>query len=115
MQERGHQVDETLAHGCIKIERVPIGRTVDAVPPVREEGGTTILPIVGEVVVVERRLILKEKVRIRRVRSTEHHRETVLLRKQDAMITRNEAAPQQAGDVRLVFGTEHNFIQERTP
>ena len=68
-QEHEHLVDEALALERIEIDRVLIGRTVDAVPPVQEEGGTTILPVVEEVVVVERRLILKEEVRIRRVRS----------------------------------------------
>jgi len=108
-------VDEALTHERVEIERVPIGCTVEAVPPIREEGDTTILPVVEEVVVVEHRLVLKEEVRIRRLRSTERHQQVVTLRTQDAVITRTEAAPQPAGDVRPALGTEHNFIQERTP
>ena len=80
-------VDEALTHERVEVEHVPIGRTVEAVPPVREEGDTTILSVVEEVVVVERRLVLKEEIRIRRLRSTEQHRETVLLRTQEAAIT----------------------------
>ncbi len=114
-QEHEQLVDEALTHERVEIERVPIGRTVEAVPPIREEGDTTILPVVEEVVVVERRLVLKEEVRIRRLRSTERHQEAVKLRTQDAVITRTEAAPQPAGDVCPALGTEHNFIQERTP
>ncbi len=97
-------VDEVLTHERVEIERVPIGRTVEAVPPIREEGDTTILPVVVEVVVVERRLVLKEEVRIRRLRSTERHQQVVTLRTQDAVITRTEAAPQPAGDVRPALG-----------
>lgn len=89
-------VDEALTQERIEVERVPIGRTVDAVPPIREEGDTTVMPVVEEVVVVERRLVLKEEVRIRRVRSTEQHREMVVLRTQEAVITRVEAGPQLA-------------------
>lgn len=96
--EREHLVDEALTHERVEIERVPIGRTVEAVPPIREEGDTTIMPVVEEVVVIERRLVLKEEIRIRRVRSTEHHRETVVLRTQDAVITRDEAGVHTAGD-----------------
>jgi len=96
--EHEHIVDEALRHERVEIERVPVGRTVDAVPPVREEGDTTIVPVVQEVVVVERRLVLKEEIHIRRVRSTEHHRESVVLRKQDAVITRAEAELQPDGD-----------------
>jgi stress response protein YsnF len=76
-------VDEQLTHEQIEVERVPIGRPVDAAPPVREEGDTTIMSVVEEIVVVERRLILKEEVHIRRVRVGERHRETVMVRKQD--------------------------------
>ncbi len=90
-REHEQLVDEALTQERIEVERVPVGRTVDAVPPIREEGDTTVMPVVEEVVVVERRLVLKEEVRIRRVRSTERHRETVVLRTQEAVITRAEA------------------------
>ena len=105
-REHEQLVDEALAHERVEIERVAICRTVDAVPPVREEGDTTIMPVVEEVVVVERRLVLKEEIRIRRVRSTEHHRESVVLRTQDAVITRVEAGQQSAGDARRSLGTD---------
>jgi stress response protein YsnF len=83
-------VDETLNHERVEIDRIPIGRQVDAVPPVRQEGDTTILSVVEESIVVERRLILKEEVRIRRLHIMERHQETVPLRKQEAVITRIE-------------------------
>lgn len=85
---REQRIDEQLTHERVEIERVPIGRYVEAVPPVKEEGDLTILPVVEEVVVVERRLLLREEVRIRRVRTTERHVETVQLREQDAVVTR---------------------------
>src|SRR6195952_6146140 len=59
-----HLIDELLAHEKVEIERVVIGRPVDAVPPVREEGDTTVISVVEEVVVVERRLVLKEEIRM---------------------------------------------------
>jgi uncharacterized protein (TIGR02271 family) len=83
-------VDETLDHERVEIDRVPIGRPVDAIPPVRQEGDTTILSVVEETIVVKRRLILKEEVRIRRLHVSEHHQEAVVLRKQEAVITRVE-------------------------
>jgi hypothetical protein len=39
-------------------------------------------------VVVERRLMLKEELHIKRVRTTEQHQETVMLRRQEAVVTR---------------------------
>jgi stress response protein YsnF len=112
-REREHLVDEVLSHVRVEIEHVPIGRQVEAVPPVREEGNTTILPVVEEVVVVERRLILKEEIRITRVHATEHHRESVMLREQDAVITRTEAGPHAAGKAPLPLGTNSStYAQE---
>ena len=87
---RDHHIDEPLLHSRVEVERVPIGRTVAAIPPVREEGDTTILPVVEEVIVVERRLILKEEVHVRRVQVAEHHTETVTTREQTAEICRTK-------------------------
>jgi stress response protein YsnF len=85
-----HLIDEALVRERVEIERVAIGRPVDTIPPVREEGDTTVISVIEEVVVVERRLILKEEIRLRRVRTTERHRETVVLREQQAVIERAE-------------------------
>jgi stress response protein YsnF len=85
-----HLVDEALTRERIEVERVAVGRPIDAVPPVREEGDTTVISVVEEVLVVERRLVLKEEIRLRRVRTTEQHRETVTLREQQAVIERSE-------------------------
>jgi uncharacterized protein (TIGR02271 family) len=97
---RDHHIDEPLSHNRVQIERVPIGRTVVAVPPVREEGDTTILPVVEEVIVVDRRLILKEEVHIRRVQVAERHTETVTTREQTAEIYRTEADSLQSENSR---------------
>lgn len=81
-------VEEQLVHERIEIVRVPIGRVVETVPDVRQDGDVTILPVVEEEIVVQRRLILKEEVHLRRVSVAEMHRETIVLREQDAVITR---------------------------
>ena len=83
-------VDKMLNHERVEIDRLPLGRPVDEIPPVRQEGETTILPVVEEIIVVRRRLILKEEVRIKRLHVSERHQEAVVLRKQEAVITRME-------------------------
>ena len=70
--------------------RIAVGLPVDAVPPVREEGDITVIPVVEEVLVVERRLVLKEEIHLRRVRTIKQHRETVTLREQHAVIERTD-------------------------
>ena len=84
---------ETLAQQQVKIDRIPIGKLIDAVPKIRKEGDAIIIPIVEEIPVVEHRLVLIEEVRVRRVRSKENHRQRVTLRCQKAVITRDPAEP----------------------
>jgi stress response protein YsnF len=87
---REQLIDEELTHVRVEIERVPIDRTVEVMPLTRQEGDITIIPVVEEIVVVERRLVLKEEVRVRRVSTKEQHQETVVLRQQEAVVTREE-------------------------
>jgi uncharacterized protein (TIGR02271 family) len=88
--EREALVDEDLAHERVEIETVPVNLQIDAVPQVHQDGDITIVPVVEERLVVRRRLMLKEEVRIRRVRSTERHQETVKLRYQEAVVMRQK-------------------------
>jgi hypothetical protein len=61
-------IDENLARERVEIETIFVGLRIDAVPNILQEGDTTIVPVVEEILVVERRLILKEEIRIKRVR-----------------------------------------------
>jgi uncharacterized protein (TIGR02271 family) len=81
-------VDELLSRENVEIERTQMDRPVDAMPAVREEKDAIVIPVVEEVLKIERRLILKEEVRIRRVKGTERHQERVVLRKQEAVVNR---------------------------
>ncbi|HUC69339.1 MAG TPA: DUF2382 domain-containing protein [Stellaceae bacterium] len=95
--EREKLVDELLTQESVDIERRPIGRPVETAPDIREEGDTIVIPIVEEILVVERRLVLKEEVRVRRARQTVRHQQLVKLRQQEALVARLEAeAPASA-------------------
>jgi stress response protein YsnF len=87
-RESEQLVEELLEHEHVEIERIAIGKQVDKAPAVREEGDTLIIPILEEIVVVERRLFLKEEIRVRRTREKQPYQERVVVRKQEAVITR---------------------------
>ena len=72
----------------VEIEHHPVNTWVDAMPEVREEGDVTIVPLVEERLVVEKRLFVTEEVHIRRVRSTEQVELPVSLRRQQAVVER---------------------------
>ncbi len=60
----------------VDVERIPVNRILDAPVEVRQEGDTTIIPVIEEVITVQKRLLLREEVRItrRRVEFTEPRR-----------------------------------------
>ena len=91
-REREELVDELLAREDAEIERRPIGKTVDALPAVRQEGNTVIIPLVEEVLAIERRLMVKEEIRIRLVNRKQRCTQRVRLRRQEAVIDRLPAA-----------------------
>jgi uncharacterized protein (TIGR02271 family) len=80
---------------AIEVERVPVGRWIDTPAAIRQEGDTTIYPVMEEVVVVEKRLRLVEEVRVTQRRATRHVREQVALRREEIVVER-EAAPRDA-------------------
>jgi uncharacterized protein (TIGR02271 family) len=85
---RQADIDADLLHEDAIIETVPRGQRIFVMPTTRIEGDTTIVPIVEEVLYTERRLVLKEELRITRRRSTQHFHETVTLRRQEAVVSR---------------------------
>lgn len=86
-------IEPVRAEETVEVERVPVNRQVSEPPPVRQEGDVTIVPILEEVLVVEKRLILREELRItRRHREiTERHR--VTLRREEVEIERLPGEP----------------------
>jgi uncharacterized protein (TIGR02271 family) len=97
-REREELVDELLTREQVEIERSPVGKFIDRAPEVRQEGDTLIVPVMEEVLVVERRLLLKEEVRVRRVREAERHQERVKVRRQEAVLTHPVTTQGAAGD-----------------
>jgi len=57
-------IDEPLLVQSYDIQRTAVNRIVEDVPTPRYDGDTLVLPILEEVLVVEKRLILREEVRI---------------------------------------------------
>ena len=83
-------VDEPLRHETVTIERRPVDRQLaeGEVPAVRYEGDTMIVPVVKEVVVTQRRLVLVEEIRIARVHGTHRDPQSVAVREEYVEIER---------------------------
>jgi uncharacterized protein (TIGR02271 family) len=84
-------IEEPVATEEVEVERVPLDLWVEAPVPVRQEGDTTIITLVEEVVVVEKRLRAIEEVRIIKRQDIEPSVQTVTLRREEAVIERLSA------------------------
>ena len=94
VQEREEALDVLLHEQDVEVERVPVGRTVESVPETRQEGDILVVPVVEEILIVERRLVLKEEIRIRRTDRRRPAHEMVRLRSEVADI---EVIPPREG------------------
>jgi uncharacterized protein (TIGR02271 family) len=88
VHERETTVDEPLWHDDVAITRVPIQRVVEGPVPVREENGTTIISVVEEVLVVEKRWMLREEIHIRKQRIETHQPQRITLRSEEVQVER---------------------------
>ena len=95
VDEQDHHFSEALDRSSVEVVRVPIDREIDFMPEPRVEGEYTIMPVVEEVLVVRRQLVLVEEVRIRRLMTTEIVDQTVVARTMRAVVERDELTDQQ--------------------
>ena len=84
-------VREALSSQNVKVTRVAVDQPVTTVPEIRTEDGITIVPVLEEILVVEKRLILREEVHIQHEVSQETVELPVTLRKQRAVVERFDA------------------------
>ena len=86
--ERTEYADLELRSGEATIERVPVNLIVESAPAIRQEGDTIIVPVLEEIMVVEKRLLLKEEIHIRRQEVVQHIRQPVRLRSEEVSLER---------------------------
>ncbi|PWF54979.1 DUF2382 domain-containing protein [Massilia glaciei] len=92
--EHPHPIDQTLLHDELEVTRVEVGQIVapaDAPAP-RYEGDTYIVPVLEEILVVEKRVRIKEELHITRVRRPVRHADTVFLKSEELIVERFDEA-----------------------
>jgi uncharacterized protein (TIGR02271 family) len=86
--EHVQQVEVPLVEEHVEVRRVPVNQFIDGPVATRHEGNTTIVPVVEEVLVVEKRLMLREEVHVTRRRVETRQRQDVTLRREEARVLR---------------------------
>jgi uncharacterized protein (TIGR02271 family) len=88
ISEHEELIDVPLFAEEARVERVPINLFVEALPPVRQEGGTMIIPVVREEIVVQKKLLLVEELHVRKELVERHAPQTVKVLKEEVDIKR---------------------------
>ncbi len=93
----------------VQLEREPIGQEVSERAEPWEEDGVTVIPIYEEQLVVVKRLVLKEHVRVRHVRRNETRlvEDTVL---RERLVVDD---PDETGQVREIYPTDREPEEEK--
>jgi uncharacterized protein (TIGR02271 family) len=83
VQETDEEISVPVSHESVSIKKVTVNKYVDVAPSVRNEGNTTIIPVIKEVLVIEKKLLLVEEVHVIKevIEKTEEH--TIPLRKEE--------------------------------
>ena len=92
VQERQELIEAALQHSDVIVERVEVGRVVQVAPEVRMDGDVLVYPIVEEILFVEKRLVLKEELRISRRSYVESVEREITLRSEHADVERTPVA-----------------------
>jgi uncharacterized protein (TIGR02271 family) len=87
--------DEHLSREHIEAERHPIGRVVEAIPPVRNEGDVIIVSVVEERLVTKKELVLVEEIRLTLRREATRVQGEIPLRRERVVIERLDPATNQ--------------------
>ncbi|HKG14344.1 MAG TPA: DUF2382 domain-containing protein [Pyrinomonadaceae bacterium] len=94
VSEREELVDVPLVREEFDVERVPVNAFVDGPVAPRHEGETLVVPVLEEVLVVEKRLVVREELRITRRRSEEREARRVTLLSEEVSVERRGPRPE---------------------
>jgi len=118
VETRTEHVDEPVVRESVDVQRVACDRTLEAPLEPWYEGDTLVVPVVEEVLVVEKRLVLKEEIRITRRRRETRHTEDVPLRRDAVHVERlggdASAAADAAEDDSLIERRRRDALRRRS-
>jgi uncharacterized protein (TIGR02271 family) len=89
----GHDevIEQDLKKDTVELQRIKMNRVVDGPLPIRQEGETIIVPVVEEVLKVEKSYVLVEEVHLARNQKTERHEQVVTVNREEVHLERFDA------------------------
>ena len=86
VREDVQTISEPIIREHIEVERVPVNKYVEAAPGIRYEGEIMIVPVLEEVTVTEKRLLLREEIRLVKRREEIANTQQVTLRREEISV-----------------------------
>lgn len=86
---------DEVRHEHVEVTRVPVDREVSEAPAIHTEGDLTIVPMVEERLIVEKRLFLVEELHLRRTTSIESIELPTTLRRTRVEVEREDLESQE--------------------
>ncbi len=106
-------VEMPTLRDVVKVSRIPMNRMVESMPPIREEGDITIIPVVEEEIVVQTRLVLKEEIHIQRRRVRENTTAEITLGREHATVERVDSEGNVTARSRPPAGTAQPVVAKK--
>jgi uncharacterized protein (TIGR02271 family) len=88
--EEPKSVQENLASENYDIKRMPLGEIRETPAEVRIEGDVTIIPVQEEILVTQKKILVREEIHIRKFKSEKTENVTVNLKKEEVTIDRKK-------------------------
>lgn len=92
VREDMQRIDEPIVREHLEVERVAINQFVETAPAVRYEGDVMIVPVLEEVIVTQKRLLLREEVRLIKRREEIANVQEITLRREEISLENIDAS-----------------------
>jgi stress response protein YsnF len=89
-----HLVEQELRRDHIEVKRVKVHRIVEGPQEAIQSGNTTIIPVVEEVLRIERQWVVTEEIHLIRTEETSTFRDKVIVNREEATVERFNASRQ---------------------
>ena len=92
IEKKVHHNEETIQIPVIseevQVKKVPVNQYVETMPPMRYEGDTIVIPVIKEILIVEKKLLLVEEVYITKHTNTTTEEKNIILREEEIIVQR---------------------------
>ncbi|RFA29927.1 hypothetical protein CAI21_08865 [Alkalilimnicola ehrlichii] len=90
-EETLQHVEEPLFRENVEVTRIPKNELIQERLAVRTEGDTTIIPVIEEEIVLEKRLVLREEVHVTRTRNTSSYVDDIPIKTEKVTVERGRS------------------------